>query len=111
MGSVLCFQGGINVPAYTAAKHGLAGLTKALANEWAGQGINVNCLAPSYYTTDLTRALQDDPNRYNEIRRRTPAHRWGRPSDIAGAALLPGVAGLGLRERTVLPVDGGWLAF
>ena len=82
--SMLSFQGGINVPGYTAAKSAVAGLTKALSNEWAGRGVNVNAIAPGYIATDNTQALQDDPVRNSSILERIPAGRWGRPGDLSG---------------------------
>ncbi len=110
VGSVLSFQGGINVVSYAAAKHGLVGLTKALANEWASRGININALAPSFFETDLTDALQQDPERYQSITDRTPAGRWGQPEDIAGAAVFLASPASDFVNGVVLPVDGGWLA-
>src|SRR3989454_9761750 len=86
--SLLSFQGGVTVPAYAAAKGGVAQLTKALANEWAGKGINVNAIAPGYMATDNTTALRQDPQRSRQILERIPAGRWGEPSDIAGAAVF-----------------------
>jgi 2-deoxy-D-gluconate 3-dehydrogenase len=107
--SMLSFQGGVNIAAYTAAKSGLAGVTKALANEWAGQGVNVNAIAPGYIATDNTSALRDDPDRNAAILSRIPAGRWGRPDDIAGAVVFLASAASGYVHGTVLPVDGGWL--
>jgi 2-deoxy-D-gluconate 3-dehydrogenase len=86
--SLLSFQGGIRVPAYTASKHAVAGLTKALANEWAGRGVNVNAIAPGYMETDNTQALRDDPQRSRQILDRIPAGRWGAPDDLVGAAIF-----------------------
>ena len=86
--SLLSFQGGITVPGYTASKSGIAGLTKALANEWAARGVNVNAVAPGYVRTDNTQALQDDPDRYEQILARIPAGRWAEPEDIAGAIVF-----------------------
>ena len=86
--SLLAFQGGIRIPSYTAAKHGVAGLTKLLANEWAARGINVNAIAPGYIETNNTEALRADPDRSKAILDRIPAGRWGEPSDIAGAAVF-----------------------
>src|SRR5207342_2256340 len=86
--SLLSFQGGINVPGYAAAKSGLVGLTRALSNEWAGLGVNVNAIAPGYIATDNTRALRDDPDRSRSILERIPAQRWGRASDLAGATVF-----------------------
>ena len=107
--SVLSFQGGINVPSYAASKSGLAGLTKALANEWAGRGVNVNAIAPGYVTTDNTQALHEDPARYQAILDRIPAGRWGEPDDIAGATVFLASPASDYVNGVVLPVDGGWL--
>ncbi len=107
--SLLSFQGGINVPGYTAAKSGIAGLTRALANEWAGRGVNVNAIAPGYIATDNTQALQDDEVRSRAILERIPAGRWGRPQDLAGATVFLASAGSDYVHGVVLPVDGGWL--
>ncbi|MEW5626779.1 SDR family oxidoreductase [Streptomyces hydrogenans] len=107
--SLLSFQGGITVPGYTAAKHGVAGLTKALANEWAPHGVNVNALAPGYVATDNTRALRDDPARRTAILDRIPAGRWGRPDDLAGATVFLASDAAAYVHGVVLPVDGGWL--
>ena len=109
--SALAFQGGINVTAYTSAKHGVVGLTKALANDWASKGINVNALAPSFFTTEFTEAIQKDPERSKSITARTPAGRWGTPEDIAGAALFLASPASDFIHGVVLPVDGGWLAW
>lgn len=108
--SLLSFQGGIMVPAYAAAKGGVAQLTKALANEWAGKGINVNAIAPGYIATDNTEALRSDPERSRQILERIPAGRWGTPDDIAGAALFLCSAASDYVHGHVLAVDGGWLA-
>ncbi|MFJ4674219.1 SDR family oxidoreductase [Kitasatospora purpeofusca] len=107
--SLLSFQGGITVPGYTAAKHGVAGLTKALANEWASRGVNVNAVAPGYIATDNTRALQDDPARSKAILERIPAGRWGSADDLAGAVVFLASDAAAYVHGTVLPVDGGWL--
>ncbi|WP_194238338.1 SDR family oxidoreductase [Streptomyces spongiae] len=107
--SLLSFQGGITVPGYTAAKHGVAGLTKALANEWAPHGVNVNAIAPGYIATDNTQALQDDPARSNAILDRIPAARWGTADDLAGATVFLASDAADYVHGTVLPVDGGWL--
>jgi 2-deoxy-D-gluconate 3-dehydrogenase len=108
--SLLSVQGGIRVAAYTASKHGVAGLTKVMANEWAAHGINVNAIAPGYVVSNNTEALRVDPDRSAAILGRIPAGRWGQPSDIGGAAvfLLSGAAAY--VHGAVLPVDGGWLA-
>jgi 2-dehydro-3-deoxy-D-gluconate 5-dehydrogenase len=107
--SLLSFQGGINVPGYTASKSGIAGLTKALANEWSSRGVNVNAIAPGYIATDNTQALQDDPDRSRAILDRIPAGRWGRASDLAGATVFLASAASDYVDGVVLPVDGGWL--
>jgi 2-deoxy-D-gluconate 3-dehydrogenase len=108
--SLLSFQGGIRVPAYTAAKGGVAQLTKALANEWASKGINVNAIAPGYMRTDNTRALIEDPVRYREITQRIPAGRWGEPHDLAGAVVFLCSPAADYVHGHVLVVDGGWMA-
>jgi 2-deoxy-D-gluconate 3-dehydrogenase len=107
--SLLSFQGGITVPGYTASKSGIAGLTKALANEWAGGGVNVNAVAPGYVATDNTQALRDDPVRREQILVRIPAGRWAEPEDIAGAILFLSSPAAAYVHGVVLPVDGGWL--
>jgi 2-deoxy-D-gluconate 3-dehydrogenase len=109
--SVLSFQGGINVVAYTSSKHGVLGLTRALANDWAGKGINVNGIAPAFFVTDLTEALQRDSERSKAITARTPAGRWGDPEDIAGAAVFLASSASDFVNGVMLPVDGGWLAW
>jgi len=108
--SVLAYTGGIRVPSYTAAKHGVAGLTKLLANEWAAKGINVNAIAPGYVRTDATQALQDDPVRSERLLSRIPAARWGEPEDIGGAAVFLASRASDYCHGTILVVDGGWLA-
>src|ERR1700730_8337512 len=108
--SLLSFQGGILVPAYAAAKGGVAQLTKALANEWAAKGINVNAIAPGYMATDNTTALRNDPVRSRQILDRIPAARWGEPDDIAGAAIFLCSSASDYVHGHVLVVDGGWLA-
>ncbi|HEY0869526.1 MAG TPA: SDR family oxidoreductase [Acidothermaceae bacterium] len=107
--SLLSFQGGINVPGYTAAKSGVAGLTKALSNEWAHFGVNVNAIAPGYIATDNTQALRDDPVRNRSILDRIPAGRWGQPSDLSGATVFLASAASDYVNGITLPVDGGWL--
>lgn len=107
--SLLSFQGGVNVPGYAAAKSGVAGLTRALANEWAPRGVNVNAIAPGYIATDNTRALRDDPERSRAILDRIPAGRWGTASDLAGAAVFLSSGASDYVHGAVLPVDGGWL--
>jgi len=108
--SLLSFQGGILVPAYAAAKGGLAQLTKALANEWASKGINVNAIAPGYMATENTLALRNDPERSRQLLERIPAARWGEPKDVAGAALFLCSSASDYVHGHVLAVDGGWLA-
>ncbi len=108
--SMLSFQGGVRVAAYTASKSGLAGLTKLLANEWAPHGINVNAIAPGYFVTDNTAALRADAKRNAEIVGRIPAGRWGEPEDLAGAAVFLASAASDYVHGVILPVDGGWLA-
>jgi 2-deoxy-D-gluconate 3-dehydrogenase len=107
--SLLSFQGGITVPGYAAAKGGVAQLTKALANEWAGRGVNVNAIAPGYMATDNTAALRADPLRSRQILERIPAGRWGTPADLAGAAVFLASAASDYVNGHVLVVDGGWL--
>ena len=107
--SLLSFQGGINVAAYTASKHAIAGRTKALANEWAPAGVTVNAVAPGYIATHNTQALRDDHDRSRAILERIPAGRWGRPEDIAGAVLFLASGASDYVNGTVLAVDGGWL--
>jgi 2-deoxy-D-gluconate 3-dehydrogenase len=107
--SMLSFQGGVNVVSYAAAKSGIAGLTRALANEWAIHGVNVNAIAPGYIATDNTRALQDDPERSASIVGRIPAGRWGRPDDLGGATVFLASAAADYVHGAVLAVDGGWL--
>jgi 2-deoxy-D-gluconate 3-dehydrogenase len=108
--SMLSYQGGIRVPSYTASKSGVAGLTKLMANEWAKHGINANAIAPGYFATDNTQALQEDPVRSKEILGRIPAGRWGDPSDIGGAAVFLASRASDYVQGITLPVDGGWLA-
>ena len=108
--SMLSFQGGIRVPSYTASKSGIAGLTRLLANEWASQGINVNAIAPGYFATNNTAALQADPKRNSEILGRIPAGRWGDPQDLGGAAVFLASSAANYVQGIILPVDGGWLA-
>jgi 2-deoxy-D-gluconate 3-dehydrogenase len=107
--SLLSFQGGINVPGYTAAKAGVAGLTKALSNEWAIHGINVNAIAPGYIATDNTEALRSDPSRSQAILDRIPAGRWGTAEDMSGAVVFLASRASDYVSGTVLSVDGGWL--
>jgi len=108
--SMLSFQGGIRVPSYTASKHGIAGITKLLCNEWAAKGINVNAIAPGYVETANTAQLRDDADRSAEILKRIPAGRWSAPSDLGWAAVFLASKASDYIHGTVLPVDGGWLA-
>ncbi len=108
--SLLAIQGGITVPAYTASKHAVAGLTKALCNEWAGHGINVNAIAPGYMATDLNVALLADPARSQSISERIPAGRWGTADDVAGAVVFLASPTSDYLHGHMLVIDGGWLA-
>lgn len=108
--SVLSFQGGIRVASYTASKHGVLGITRLLACEWAAKGINVNAVAPGYIETNNTQALRADPDRSAAILDRIPAGRWGRPEDIGDAAVFLLAPASGYMHGAVIPVDGGWLA-
>ncbi|NND90630.1 MAG: 2-dehydro-3-deoxy-D-gluconate 5-dehydrogenase KduD [Granulosicoccus sp.] len=108
--SILSFQGGIRVPAYTASKHGVVGLTRLFANEWAAKGINVNAVAPGYIVTNNTEALRADVARSAEILSRIPAQRWGEPEDIGDAVTFLCTPAASYITGTVLNVDGGWLA-
>jgi 2-deoxy-D-gluconate 3-dehydrogenase len=108
--SMLSFQGGQLVSAYTAAKSGIAGLTRALASEWAAYGINVNAIAPGYMTTEITRALREDPHRHDALLARIPAGRWGLPEDLKGAAVFLASDASTYVHGAILPIDGGWLA-
>jgi 2-dehydro-3-deoxy-D-gluconate 5-dehydrogenase len=108
--SLLSFQGGITVPGYTAAKSALVGLTRALSNEWAPHGVQVNAVAPGYVATDNTEALRQDAGRRAAILARIPAGRWGTPQDLTGAYLFLASAASDYVTGTVVPVDGGWLA-
>ena len=107
--SLLSFQGGITVPGYAAAKGGVMQLTKALANEWAAHGINVNAIAPGYMETDNTSALRNDPVRSRQIGERIPAGRWGTPADLAGAVVFLASPASDYVHGHVLVVDGGWM--
>ena len=107
--SLLSLQGGIRVASYTASKSGLAGLTRLLANEWAGAGINVNAIVPGYFATNNTAALRADEDRNRQILERIPAGRWGEPSDLGGAAVFLASAASDYVHGSLLPVDGGWM--
>jgi 2-dehydro-3-deoxy-D-gluconate 5-dehydrogenase len=108
--SLLSFQGGIFVPSYTASKHAVAGLTKALANEWAQYNVQVNAIAPGYFNTDNTQQLREDPVRSKEILSRIPAKRWGEPNDLTGAAIFLASSASDYVNGHILTVDGGWMA-
>lgn len=108
--SLLSFQGGIRVPSYTASKHGVAGLTKLMANEWAAKGVNVNAIAPGYIETANTEALRADTERNQAILERIPAGRWGQPEDIADTAVFLAAPASDYLHGAVINVDGGWLA-
>jgi 2-dehydro-3-deoxy-D-gluconate 5-dehydrogenase len=107
--SLLAFQGGVTVPSYAAAKGGVAQITKALANEWASKGVNVNAIAPGYMRTDNTRPLTEDPVRYRQITERIPAGRWGEPSDLGGPVVFLASKASDYLNGHVLVVDGGWM--
>jgi len=107
--SLLTFQGGITVPGYAAAKSAIGGLTRALSNEWAAHGVNVNAIAPGYIATDNTEALRDDADRSRAILERIPAGRWGRAADLGGAAVFLASPASDYVSGAILPVDGGWL--
>jgi 2-deoxy-D-gluconate 3-dehydrogenase len=108
--SMLSFQGGILVPSYTASKSGVAGLTRAMANEWASKGINVNAIAPGYMATDNTAPLRADPQRASAILARIPVGRWGEPADLKGIVVFLASAASDYMHAAIVPVDGGWLA-
>lgn len=108
--SMLLFQGGITVPSYTASKSGIAGITRALANEWAKSNINVNAIAPGYMATDNTAALRADPVRSTSILERIPAGRWGTPDDLKGTVVFLASSASDYLNGAIIPVDGGWLA-
>jgi 2-dehydro-3-deoxy-D-gluconate 5-dehydrogenase len=108
--SLLSFQGGVNVPGYAAAKSGIAGLTRALANEWAPHGVNVNAIVPGYIATDNTEALRANPDRSRQLLERIPAGRWGRADDLGGVAVFLASPAADYVHGALIPVDGGWLA-
>ena len=107
--SLLAFQGGITVPGYSASKGGIAQITKALANEWAAKGVQVNAIAPGYISTDNTAALRADPQRYPAILERIPAARWGEPEDLQGAAVFLASSASNYVNGAIITVDGGWM--
>jgi 2-deoxy-D-gluconate 3-dehydrogenase len=110
IGSVLSFEGGWHIPAYTAAKHAIAGLTKSLATAWAARGINVNCIAPGYFDTDPPFGLRNDPVRGPQILQRIPCGRWGQPDEIAPLAVFLASDASNYMHGSIVPIDGGWLA-
>jgi 2-deoxy-D-gluconate 3-dehydrogenase len=107
--SMLSFQGGILVPSYAAAKSGVAGITRSLANEWSKQHINVNAIAPGYMATDNTAPIRADANRRQSIEDRIPAGRWGTPDDLKGVVVFLASAASDYMQGAIVPVDGGWL--
>jgi 2-deoxy-D-gluconate 3-dehydrogenase len=107
--SMLSFQGGIRVASYTAAKSGMAGITRLMANELASKGLNINAIAPGYMATDLTATMQVDPERAPAILDRIPAGRWGNPADLMGAVVFLASAASDYMNGAIVPVDGGWL--
>jgi 2-deoxy-D-gluconate 3-dehydrogenase len=110
IGSIMCEEAGLNIPAYAAAKHGIAGLTKALAVGWASKGINVNCLAPGYFDTNLSTSLKHHPVRGPQILERIPVGRWGTPNELGGACVFLASDASGYMHGSILVIDGGWLA-
>jgi 2-deoxy-D-gluconate 3-dehydrogenase len=108
--SMLSFQGGLRVVSYASSKSGLAGMTRALANEWAGKGVNVNAIAPGYFVTNNTETLRQDETRSRDILARIPAGHWGKPDDVGGAAVFLASSAADYVHGIILPVDGGWLA-
>ncbi|TCL72442.1 2-deoxy-D-gluconate 3-dehydrogenase [Hydrogenispora ethanolica] len=108
--SLISFSGGLNIPAYAAAKGGVAQITKAFANEWAGRGVNVNAIAPGYMDTEMNTALKNNPTRFDSIMERIPAGRWGTPADLKGITLLLASAASDYIHGVVIPVDGGFMS-
>ena len=110
VGSIMSFEAGLNIPAYAAAKHAIAGLTKSLAVSWSSKGINVNCIAPGYFETDMASPLRTDPVRAPQILDRIPAGRWGRPDEIAGLTVFLASDAANYMHGSIVVIDGGWLA-
>ncbi|MBM4077085.1 MAG: SDR family oxidoreductase, partial [Planctomycetes bacterium] len=110
IGSVMTFEGGLNIPAYAAAKHGLAGLTKSLANSWGRRGINVNCICPGYFETTMSHVLKDDPVRGPQILDRIPVGRWGQPDEMAGLCVFLASDAANYIHGSTIAIDGGWLS-
>lgn len=110
LGSVMSFEGGHDIPAYAAAKHGIAGLTKSLANSWSSKGINVNCIAPGYFNTDMPGPLKHDAERYQQILDRIPCGRWGEPDELGGLAVFLASNASNYMHGSIVSIDGGWLA-
>jgi 2-deoxy-D-gluconate 3-dehydrogenase len=110
IGSIMTFEGGLNIPAYAAAKHGIAGLTKALAVAWSSRGINVNCIAPGYFDTDAPLSLRNDPVRAPQILDRIPCGRWGQPDELGGLCVFLASDASNYMHGSIIPIDGGWLA-
>ncbi len=108
--SMLSYSGGLTVPAYAASKGGIAQLTKALANEWAGRGVNVNAIAPGYFDTPLAAGVKNNPVRHQQVLDRLPAGRWGHPADLKGSVIFLAAPAADYVHGILLPVDGGWLA-
>jgi len=110
IGSVMSYEGGLNIPAYAAAKHALAGLTKSLANSWSRRGINVNCICPGYFETTMSHVLQDDPVRGPQILDRIPVGRWGQPEELAGLCVFLASDAANYLHGSCIAIDGGWLS-
>jgi len=110
IGSVLSYEGGLNIPAYAAAKHGIAGLTKSLAVAWSSRGINVNCIAPGYFETNMANSLKDHPVRGPQILDRIPCGRWGQPDELRGLVVFLASDASNYMHGSIVPIDGGWLA-
>ncbi len=110
IGSVMSYEGGLNIPAYAAAKHGIAGLTKALAVAWSGKGVNVNCIAPGYFETNLSTSLKHHPVRGQQILDRIPCGRWGQPDELRGLVVFLASDAANYMHGSIVPIDGGWLS-